>query len=55
MLEAVDPDRTLYLAVPLFAYQSFFDRALPKAAIREYGVKLMIYDPRTEVITQSIN
>ncbi len=26
----------LYLAVPIFAYESFFQRDLPKAAIKQY-------------------
>ena len=43
------------LAVPIYAYQSFFYRDLPQAAIEKYKVDLIIYDPIKEVNTQWIN
>ena len=53
-LEAVEPDRKLYLAIPLKAYSSFFKRELPKASIQHYCIKLIVYDPAKEVIVQWI-
>lgn len=55
VLEAVEPDRMLYLAVPIFAYQSFFYRDLPQAAIAKYRVNLIVYDPIEEINTQWID
>ncbi|EDX77708.1 XisH protein [Coleofasciculus chthonoplastes PCC 7420] len=55
VLEKNEPQRILFLAVPVYAYDSFFQRELPKAIIRQYGLKLIVYDPEEEVITQWIN
>jgi len=41
-LRNLEPDRSLYLAVPIAAYNSFFSRALPQAAIAEYDLKLLV-------------
>lgn len=54
-LEETESDRILYLAVPFSAYESFFYRDLPKAAIKKYQVKLIVYDPRGEINLQWIN
>jgi hypothetical protein len=55
VLEATEPERILYLAVPIYAYQSFFYRDLPQAAIKKYQVNLIIYDPIKEVNRQWIS
>ncbi|BAY20331.1 excision controlling factor protein, XisH like protein [Calothrix sp. NIES-2100] len=55
VLEDTEPERLLYLAVPLQAYESFFNRDLPKASIKKYQVKLIIYDSMNEVIVKWIN
>ncbi len=49
VLEAIEPERILYLAVPIYAYESFFYRDLPQAAINKYQINLIIYDPIKEV------
>ncbi len=54
-LKTLEPERSLYLAVPLATYASFFGRALPQASVREYGLKLLVYNPVDEVIVQWIN
>ena len=54
-LEATEPERILYLAIPIFAYQSFFYRDLPQAAIKKYQVNLIIYDPIKETNVKWIN
>jgi len=54
-LRNLEPDRSLYLAVPIAAYNSFFSRALPQAAIAEYDLKLLVYDPTNEVIVEWID
>jgi hypothetical protein len=52
VLEALEPERTLYLAVPIAAYESFFIRDLPQASIRKHQVKLIVYNPVDEVLVK---
>ncbi len=54
-LETIDPERTLYLAVPLESYQTFFQLDFTQTAIQKYQVLLIVYDPVQEIITQWIN
>ena len=51
-LQLSDPDRTLFLAVPVQTWRSLFDREFPKKSVQEYQVKLIIYDSVNEVIVQ---
>lgn len=53
-LEEQEPDRLVYLAIPLETYQDFFQLPFIQRALRRYQVKLMIYDPRLEEIKQWI-
>lgn len=55
VLKEKDRERILYLAVPIYAYESFFQRDLPKAVIKQYELKLIVYDPIEEVIVKWIN
>ncbi|MDY6785524.1 MAG: XisH family protein [Cyanobacteriota bacterium] len=50
VLEKSEPKRMLYLAVPVSTHESFFRRDLPQASIRQYRVKLIVYDPIEEAI-----
>jgi hypothetical protein len=52
VLKLKEPQRVLYLAVPLEIYQTFFSRQLPQLSIEEYQVKIAVFDPETEVIVQ---
>jgi XisH protein len=52
VLEALEPERSLYLAVPLTAYEVFFQRPLAKASVKTYAVKMLVYDPVAEIIVQ---
>jgi hypothetical protein len=54
VLERLEPERTLYLAIPITAYESFFYRQLPQLSIQTYRLKLIIYEPNDEVILQWI-
>lgn len=54
-LEAVEPDRTLYLAIPLDAYQTFFQLGFTQAAVKQDQLKIIVYDSQNEVIVQWIN
>ncbi len=53
-LEEHEPDRTLYLGIPLAAYDAFFMKRLPQTIIRRYDIKLMVFDVAKEVIVQWI-
>ncbi|MHC5728520.1 MAG: XisH family protein [Nostoc sp.] len=49
------PERVLYLAVPLTTYKTFFQLDFPKDMIEENQVKMIIYDVEQEVIFKWIN
>lgn len=51
-LEEEDPERMLYLAIPVDVSRSFFSLELPKRLIERYQVRLIIYDPEEEVIVK---
>jgi hypothetical protein len=55
VLQMQQPYRLLYLAVPIEIYQTFFRRDLPQLSIRTYQLKLIVFDPTSEVIVQWIN
>ncbi|BAY31795.1 fdxN element excision controlling factor protein [Nostoc carneum NIES-2107] len=54
-LKRLQPERVLYLAVPLTTYNTFFQLDFPKDMIAENQVKMLIYDVEQEVIFQWIN
>ncbi len=54
ILEVNETDRELYLAVPVEAYDSFFQTRLAQVAVRQNHVKLLVYDPVQEEILQWI-
>ena len=51
-LESIEPGRTLYLAVPVDAYETFFQYEFTQNAIQRYQVLIIVYDPANEVIVQ---
>lgn len=51
-LSDTEPERALYLAVPLDAYETFFQLEFTQAAIQLYQILLIVYDPINEVIVQ---
>ena len=53
-LEEQEPDRIVYLAIPVETYQDFFQLPFIQRALRRYQVKLIIYDPKQEEIKQWI-
>lgn len=55
ILRLKQPQRILYLAVPLEIYEDFFFEELPQLSLKEYQVKVLVFDPEQEVITQWIN
>ncbi|MGB3300456.1 MAG: XisH family protein [Phormidesmis sp.] len=54
-LSVTEPDRLLYLAVPVDAYKNFFQLAFSQTAISQYQVKLIVYDAIKAEIVQWIS
>lgn len=50
VLSELQPERILYLAVSLDAYESFFSRRFAQKAIATHQLKLIVYDPEVEEI-----
>lgn len=48
------PERILYLAVPLDVYKTFFKLEFSQTAIQEYKLLLIVYDPVKEIIVRWI-
>ncbi len=53
-LEEKEPDRILYLAIPLITYEEFFTLQFIQKAVKRAELKLLIYIENTEVISQWI-
>lgn len=47
-----EPERTIYLAVPLTTYNTFFQLDFPKEMVEENQIKLIIYDAQQEAIIE---
>ncbi len=54
-LEADEPDRKLYLAVPVSIYNDFFDDSFFKNVLNRYAVRLLIFDEEQQTIQQWID
>jgi hypothetical protein len=51
-LKREEPARTLYLAVPLVTYKTFFSLEFPQLMVEENQIKLIVYDAEDEVIVE---
>jgi XisH protein len=49
------PERVLFLAVPIFTYEEFFSEEVVEISIAENAIKLLIFDPDLETVVQWIN
>jgi hypothetical protein len=54
MLEVHEPDRNLYLAIPVDAYETFFQTRFAQTVITRYDLHLVVYNPILEEIVQWI-
>lgn len=54
-LNMTEPERKLYLAVPLDTFDGFFQERFVQEAIKLYQLKLIIYNPLMEVIVEWID
>ncbi len=52
LLQRRHPDRTLYLAIPMDAFNGVFSAELGRVAREDYTLKLVVFDPVQEVIEQ---
>lgn len=51
-LEEVEPERSLYLAVPLTVYEEFFNQNFIQSVISKSQLNLIIFNVETEKIAQ---
>jgi hypothetical protein len=49
-LRILYPQHVLYLAIPADIFAGFFQRQFTKLILQEFSVKVLVYDPFTEVI-----
>lgn len=49
-LEDFEPDRTLYLAVPLKIYEDSFHLSFVKKAIERYKIGIIVFNPASKTI-----
>jgi hypothetical protein len=49
-LLSIQPDRKLYLAVPLDAFETFFQLPFTQDTTKKFKIALIVYNPITEVI-----
>jgi hypothetical protein len=54
-LEDKEPDRILYLAVPIETYRDFFQLPFIQKSLKRHTVNLVIYDPIKEEIKEWIS
>ncbi|MCT7979789.1 XisH family protein [Laspinema olomoucense] len=54
-LEEQEPDRLVYLAIPVDTYYDFFQLPFIQRTLKRYQVKLVVYDPKLEEIQSWIN
>jgi XisH protein len=54
-LKLSDPNRSLYLAVPSETYEEFFTGKIISQILKENNLKIIVYEPISEVIEQWIN
>jgi len=49
-LQMTESNRTLYLAVPIDVFNTFFQERFTQAVIEQYDLKILAYEPNTEEI-----
>jgi hypothetical protein len=54
-LELKEPDRILYMAVPVAIHEAFFEREFLQISVERHQVNRIVYDPVNEVILQWIS
>ncbi|NES40722.1 MULTISPECIES: XisH family protein [unclassified Moorena] len=52
VLETIEPERKIYLAISEDVYEAFFTLVFTQKAVNNYQLKLLVYDIKNEVIKQ---
>ena len=52
VLENIEPERKMYLAISEDVYEAFFTLIFTQKAVDKYQIKLIIYDTKKEVIKE---
>ena len=52
VLEDIEPEREIYLAISEDVYEAFFTLVFTQKAVAKYQIKLIVYDINQEVIKQ---
>lgn len=55
ILEETDPDQTLFLAVPVRAWEGIFSERLGQLILEKENLRLIVYDIKTRRIVKWIN
>ena len=55
LLSEVNPEREIWLAVPLEIFQSQFQRKATQKIVADLQIKIVVYDPEREVIAEWIS
>jgi len=55
ILEYCQPDRMLYLAVPKEVWHTFFETKFAQVIVRHTELKIVVFDPKQEIIETWIN
>ena len=50
VLTELEPERILYLALPIWAYESLFEEPLGQLLLRNDRLRLIVFDPNQEAI-----
>jgi hypothetical protein len=53
-LEIKEPERILFLAVPIDTYETFFQDPFISASISKHKLRILVYNPAEEVISRWI-
>jgi hypothetical protein len=53
-LEIKEPNRILFLAVPLDTFETFFKDDFIQASIRKHKLRILVYNPTEEVVSEWI-
>lgn len=55
LLKRREPDRTIFLAIPLRVFDGILSSPLGHVALEDYSLRLIVFDQHHEVIDQWIN
>jgi hypothetical protein len=55
VLDEVEPERQLYLAVNEYTYVNLFEEPIGQLLVKKHAIKLLVFDPMQEVIVKWIN